>query len=60
MLRSWQFRKFSEGRFVAVGQCSRRLCLSIMLGLPQLVGHVLQYGGSAYYIGGFKRHLAPE
>jgi hypothetical protein len=60
MLKTWHFRRFSDGRFVSMGRSSRQLVLSMALGLEHLIGFVIKQGGSQYYIGHFVKHCTQQ
>ena len=60
LLKTWLFRRFSEGRFITMGRSSRQLLLSMSLGLEALVLYVKAQGASQYYIGGFAKHLTEK
>lgn len=60
LMKVWHFRRFSEGRFVTMGKASRKLLLSLSLGLEHLVSYIKGAGESQYVIGGFSKHKSPE
>lgn len=54
MLHIWQWRRFSDSRWISLGGSCRSLLGSLLVGLKDFVGEVLQQPGvSTFYLKGF-------
>ena len=55
-----KFRKFTESRWVTVGQCSRDFIAAHVVGLPAIVQAIRDSPLSNYYIHGYWDYLNPD
>lgn len=61
LLKAWDFRTWSDSRWISLGKSCRTLVLSLLLGLQDLVGFVLkQPHTSTYYLSGFPGHCTDK
>ena len=60
LLHIWRFRRFTESRWISLGDSSRTLVASLMVGLGSVVTEILDDPAcSNYHIGGFQ-HLSSD
>ena len=61
MFKTLRFRKWSDSRWLSVGESCRTLLGACLLGLPQLVRYIIASGrASKYFIGGMAEHSTPK
>ena len=59
-LKTMQFRKFTESRWVTIGQCTRRLIASLLIGLPGLIELIKKNPqASDWYVHGYWDYVNP-
>ena len=61
MFKTWRLRKWSDSRWLSVGESCRTLLSACLLGLPHRVRFIISTGrASKYFIGGMAEHLTPR
>lgn len=60
LLKTWQFRRWSESRWLSLGGSCRVLARSLFFGIEDLVDFIIGAGESTYCLGGFGSSLTGE